>query len=63
MAQIRKKTWLLEQSLIDRVRRIYRAKTETDAVTRALREVVVREKIKKAFRASAGKIPRIEKVF
>ena len=63
MAQIRKKTWLLEQSLIDRVRRIYRAKTETDAVTRALREVVVREKIKKAFRVSAGKIPRIEKLF
>jgi hypothetical protein len=63
MAQVRKKTWLLNQSLVDRVRRIYRTKTETDAVTRALEEVVVREEIKKAFRVSAGKIPRIEKVF
>lgn len=63
MAQVRKKTWLLDQLLIDRVRRIYRTKTETEAVTRALQEVVVRAQIKKAFRVSAGKIPRIEKVF
>ena len=63
MLQVRKKTWRLDQLLIDRVRRIYRAKTETEAVTRALREVVVREQIRKAFRLSAGKIPRIERVF
>jgi Arc/MetJ family transcription regulator len=63
MLQVRKKTWLLDQLLVDRVRRIYRTKTETEAVTRALQDVVVREQIKKAFRLSAGRIPRIERVF
>ena len=63
MAEIRKKTWLLDQNLIRRARRIYKAKTETEAVTRALQEAVLREDIVKAFRLTAGKIPRMEKVF
>jgi len=63
MAQIRKKTWLLDQTLITRVRRIYRARTETEAVTQALREAVLREELKQTFRQSAGKVPRIEQLF
>jgi Arc/MetJ family transcription regulator len=63
MAQVRKKTWLLDQTLVNRVRRIYRARTETEAVTLALRETVLREELTEAFRQSAGKIPRLEQAF
>jgi hypothetical protein len=59
----RKKTWLLDQTLIDRVRRAYKSKTETEAVTRALENVVFQEQIVRALRQTAGKIPRIEKIF
>lgn len=59
----RKKTWILDQSLIDRVRRAYKSKTETEAVARALETVVFQEELAKALRQTAGKIPRIEKVF
>jgi Arc/MetJ family transcription regulator len=59
----RKKTWLLDQNLVHKVRRIYGTRTETEAVTRALQEVVFREDLKKALESTAGKIPRIEKVF
>lgn len=59
----RKKTWLLDQTLIDRVRRAYKSKTETEAVTRALENVVFQDQIVRALRQTAGKIPRIEKVF
>jgi Arc/MetJ family transcription regulator len=63
MSVRRKKTWLLDQSLIHKVRRIYGTRTETEAVTRALQEVVFREDLKKALLITAGKIPRIQKVF
>jgi RNase P protein component len=63
MPQIRKKTWLIDQTLVDRVRRVYGARTETEAVSRALEDAVVRNRIKRGFRVSAGKIPHIEKVF
>ncbi|MEK7407616.1 MAG: hypothetical protein AAB225_21265 [Acidobacteriota bacterium] len=42
MAAFRKKTWLLGQRLIDRVRRICRVRTETEALTRAMEEVALR---------------------
>lgn len=63
MKTIRKKTWLLDQSLIHKVRRIYGTRTETEAVTRALQEVVFRAQLKRMLQATAGKIPGIEKVF
>ena len=56
----RKKTWILDQSLITRVRKIYKARTETEVVTKALRGAVVREEHRKAFQESAGKIPDFE---
>jgi len=63
MKSIRKKTWPLDQKLVDKVRRIYRAKTETDAVMRAMEEAAFREEVRKAIKATAGKIPGMEKVF
>ena len=63
MKSIRKKTWLIDQNLVDKMRRIYRAKTETEAVTRAMEEAVFREEVRKAFMATAGKIPLMEMVF
>jgi hypothetical protein len=41
--QSRKKTLRLDQTLLDRARRALGARTETDAVTRALEAVVRRE--------------------
>ena len=61
MARTAKKTWLMDQRLVDRVRRIYRAKTETEAVTKALQEVVTDEKLNRALRKMAGRLPRFEK--
>ena len=63
MSKPRKKTWLMDQDLVHKVRRIYGARTETEAVTRALREVVFQEELRKAIFATAGKIPGIKKVF
>ena len=40
--QSRKKTLRLDQTLLDRARRVLGARTETDAVTRALEAVVKR---------------------
>ena len=42
-ADIRKKTLRLDQDLLDRARRALGARTETDAITRALETVVRRE--------------------
>jgi stress response protein YsnF len=63
MKATRKKTRLIDQHLVDKVRRIYRAKTETEAVTHAMEEAAFREEVRKAFKTTAGKIPRMEKVF
>jgi hypothetical protein len=60
---VRKKTWLLDQRLIDRVRKVYKSRTETEAVTRALQDVLFQEHISKSLRDTAGRIPKIRKVF
>ena len=59
----RKKTWVIDQTLIDRVRRAYKTKTETEAVTRALETAIFQEDLAKALRQTAGKSPKFEKVF
>jgi hypothetical protein len=63
MPDIRKKTWLVDQKLVRQVRRIYRAKTETEAVTRALQEVVFQEELSRAIRSAGPKLRNLEKVF
>jgi hypothetical protein len=59
----RKKTWILDQRLIDRVRRVYKVKTETEAVTQALENALFQEEVAKVLQRTAGKIPGIKKVF
>ena len=38
---VRKKTYNLDGEMIDRVRRLYNAKTDTEAIQTALRKVLV----------------------
>jgi len=63
MKSVRKKTWLIDQNQVNKLRRLYRAKTETEAVTRAMEEALFREEVRKTFQSTAGKISRMEKVF
>ena len=45
------------------MRKNCKERSETEPVTKALRDVVVREQIRRAFQLTAGKIPDIEEVF
>ncbi len=53
-ARGRKKTLLLDQQLLDRARQALGARTETDAVTRALEAVLRREQQVQGLRALAA---------
>jgi hypothetical protein len=44
-----KKTWLIDPVLVRRARKICGARTETETVTRALREMILRNEINKTF--------------
>ena len=58
-----KKTWLIDPDLVRRARKICGARTETETVTRALEEIVVRDEIDKAFRIHGPVLAGIENVF
>ena len=58
-----KKTWLIDPALVRRARKICGTRTETETVTRALREIVVRDEIDKAFRRHGPALADIEEVF
>ena len=58
-----KKTWLIDPALVQRARKILGARTEAEAVTRALREVVNQDEIDKAFRKHGPVLAGIEEVF
>jgi len=58
-----KKTWLVDPVLVSRARKICGARTETETVTRALREVLIRDEIDKAFRRHGPMLSDIEEVF
>ena len=58
-----KKTWLIDPTLVQRARKILGARTEPEAVTRALREVVNQDEIDKAFRKHGPVLAGIEEVF
>lgn len=62
MARV-KKTWLIDQALVSRAKRICGASTETEAVTRALEEMVGRDEIARAFRRHHAVLAEIEVVF
>lgn len=58
-----KKTWLIEPDLVRKARRICGARTETETVTLALREIVVRHEIDRAFRRHGPTLADLEMVF
>jgi Arc/MetJ family transcription regulator len=63
MPRMVKKTIELNQDHIDRARTIFRAKTDKQAVNRALEMVVIDDEIVKAHEAVGGKGRLIEEVF
>lgn len=52
-----KKTYNLPPELIARVKRIFRAKTETEAIVLALREMAFMDEVARTVRATSGTIP------
>jgi hypothetical protein len=58
-----KKTWLIDPLLVKRARKICGARTETETVTRALREILVRDEIDKAFRRHGPVLADIEALY
>ena len=58
-----KKTWLIDPVLVRRAKKICGARTETEMVTRALREILVRDEIDKAFRRHGPTLAGIEELF
>jgi len=52
-----KKTYNLPPDLIARVKRIFRAKTETEAIVLALREMAFMDEVVRTLHATSGKIP------
>ena len=58
-----KKTWLIDPALVRRATRICGARTETETVTRALREMPVRDEIDRAFRLQGPALADIGHLF
>jgi hypothetical protein len=58
-----KKTWLIDPVLISRAKKISGSRTETETVTRALREMLIRDEIDKAFRRHGPQLADIEEMF
>jgi hypothetical protein len=58
-----KKTWLIDPTLVRRARKICGARTETETVTRALREILVRDEIDKAFRRHGPALADLDELF
>jgi len=52
-----KKTYNLPPDLIARVRKIFKARTETEAIVLALREMAFMDDVHRAIQATSGKIP------
>jgi len=58
-----KKTWLIDPVLVQRARKACGARTETETVTRALKEMLVRDEIDRVFRKHGPALAVIEDVF
>ncbi len=58
-----KKTGLIDPVLVKRARKICGARTETETVTQALRDILVRDEIDKAFRRHGPALAAIEELF
>ena len=55
-----KKTYNLPPDLIARVRRIFKAKTETEAIVLALKEMTFMDDVARALRSTSGRIPNFK---
>jgi hypothetical protein len=55
-----KKTYNLPPDLIARVRKIFKVKTETEAIVLALREMTFMEEVEQALRTTSGRIPNFK---
>jgi len=51
-----KKTYNLDPRLIARAKRIFKVKTETEAITRALEELAFMEELERSMKAVSGKL-------
>ncbi len=58
-----KKTWLIDPVLVRRARKVCGARTETETVTQALREILIRDEIDKAFRKHGPALADLEALF
>jgi len=58
-----KKTWLIDPELVRRAQKLSGARTETETVTRALEEIVVRDEIETAFRRHGPGLAKLETIF
>ena len=58
-----KKTWMIDPELVRQARKICGARTETETVTTALREILIRDEIDRAFRRHGKVLADIEEVF
>ncbi len=58
-----KKTWLIDPVLVRRAKKICGARTETETVTQALRDILLHDEIDKAFRRHGSSLANIEELF
>jgi hypothetical protein len=58
-----RKTWLIDPVLVKRAKKVCGARTETETVTKALRELVERDEIDRAFRRYGPALADIDEVF
>ena len=58
-----KKTWLIDPELVRHAQKISGARTETETVTRALREIIVRDEIDRAFRRHSAALADLDAIF
>lgn len=55
-----KKTFNLPPDLVSRVKRILKARTETEAIVRCMEEVAFMDDVERTLRATGGRIPGYE---
>lgn len=58
-----KKTWLIDPDLVKQAQRISGCRTETETVTTALRDVVIRAEIDRAFEQHGPALADLVEVF
>jgi hypothetical protein len=58
-----KKTWLIDPVLVERAKKITGARTETETVTQALREILIRDEIDQVFRKHGPALADLEDIF